>query len=91
MNAPFLVAVNGIAAGAGFSMAICGDMVFAAESAKFTMAYTRAGLSPDGGASYLLPRLVGLRRATSHKALIPAQPLPARTRFKPCSTRIRLT
>ena len=37
--------------------------MLAAESASFTMAYTRAGLSPDGGASYLLPRLVGLRRA----------------------------
>jgi 2-(1,2-epoxy-1,2-dihydrophenyl)acetyl-CoA isomerase len=59
MNAPFLVAVNGIAAGAGFSMAICGDMVFAAESAKFTMAYTRAGVSPDGSSTYFLPRLVG--------------------------------
>lgn len=59
MNAPFLVAVNGVAAGAGFSMAICGDMVFAAESAKFTMAYTRAGVSPDGSSSFFLPRLVG--------------------------------
>ncbi|MGB1881409.1 MAG: enoyl-CoA hydratase/isomerase family protein [Gammaproteobacteria bacterium] len=59
MNAPYLVAVNGIAAGAGFSMAISGDMVFAAESAKFTMAYTRAGVSPDGSSTYFLPRLVG--------------------------------
>lgn len=59
MNAPFLVAVNGVAAGAGFSMAISGDMVFAAESAKFTMAYTRAGVSPDGSSTYFLPRLVG--------------------------------
>ncbi|MCH9670760.1 MAG: enoyl-CoA hydratase/isomerase family protein [Gammaproteobacteria bacterium] len=59
MNAPYLVAVNGIAAGAGFSMAISGDMIFAAESAKFTMAYTRAGVSPDGSSTYFLPRLVG--------------------------------
>ncbi len=59
MNAPYLVAVNGVAAGAGFSMAISGDMVFAAESAKFTMAYTRAGVSPDGSSTYFLPRLVG--------------------------------
>jgi 2-(1,2-epoxy-1,2-dihydrophenyl)acetyl-CoA isomerase len=59
MNAPYLVAVNGIAAGAGFSMAITGDMVFAAESAKFTVAYTRAGVSPDGSSTYFLPRLVG--------------------------------
>ena len=63
MNAPYLVAVNGVAAGAGFSMAISGDMVFAAESAKFTMAYTRAGVSPDGSSTYFLPRLVGHVRA----------------------------
>lgn len=59
MNAPFLVAVNGVAAGAGFSMAISGDMVFAAESAKFTEAYTKAGVSPDGSSTWFLPRLVG--------------------------------
>ena len=59
MNAPYLVAVNGIAAGAGFSMAISGDMVFASESAKFTQAYTKAGVSPDGSSTYFLPRLVG--------------------------------
>ncbi|MGB1884875.1 MAG: enoyl-CoA hydratase/isomerase family protein [Gammaproteobacteria bacterium] len=63
MNAPYLVAVNGIAAGAGFSMAISGDMIFAAESAKFTMAYTRAGVSPDGSSTYFLPRLVGHAKA----------------------------
>lgn len=63
MDAPLVVAVNGTAAGAGFSLAIAGDLVIAAQSAKFTMAYTRAGLSPDGGSTYLLPRLVGLRRA----------------------------
>ncbi|RDI63004.1 enoyl-CoA hydratase/isomerase family protein [Nocardia pseudobrasiliensis] len=63
MDALLLVAVNGIAAGAGFSLAIAADLVVAAESASFTMAYTRAGLSPDGGASYYLPRLIGLRRA----------------------------
>ena len=63
MDAPLIVAVNGTAAGAGFSMACAGDIVYAAESAKFTMAYTAAGLSPDGSASYFLPRLVGLRRA----------------------------
>jgi 2-(1,2-epoxy-1,2-dihydrophenyl)acetyl-CoA isomerase len=41
---------------------VSGDLVLAAESASFTMAYTKAGLSPDGSSSYLLPRLVGLRR-----------------------------
>lgn len=63
MPAPLVVAVNGVAAGAGFGLAVSGDLVLAATSASFTMAYTRAGLSPDGGATYLLPRLVGLRRA----------------------------
>lgn len=63
MRAPLIVAVNGAAAGAGFSLAACGDLVLAARSAKFSMAYTGAGLVPDGSASYFLPRIVGLRRA----------------------------
>lgn len=61
-NAPVVVAVNGTAAGAGFSLAVAGDLVLAAESAKFTMAYTAAGLTPDGSASYYLPRLIGMRK-----------------------------
>ena len=63
MNKPFIVVVNGMAAGAGFSIAISGDFVIAAETAKFTMAYTAAGLSPDGSSTYYLPRLVGIRKA----------------------------
>lgn len=63
MDAPLIVAVNGMAAGGGFSLAVAGDLVIAAKSAAFNMAYTRAGLSPDGSSSYYLPRLVGLRRA----------------------------
>jgi 2-(1,2-epoxy-1,2-dihydrophenyl)acetyl-CoA isomerase len=62
MYAVLIVAVNGAAAGAGFSLALIGDLVLAAESASFTMAYTKAGLSPDGSSSYYLPRLVGVRR-----------------------------
>jgi 2-(1,2-epoxy-1,2-dihydrophenyl)acetyl-CoA isomerase len=62
MDAVLIVAVNGVAAGAGFSLAVIGDLVLAAESASFTMAYTRAGLSPDGSSSFYLPRLVGVRR-----------------------------
>lgn len=62
MEKPVVVAVNGPAAGAGFGLAMCGDLVLAGASAKFSMAYTGIGVSPDGGASYLLPRLVGLRR-----------------------------
>jgi 2-(1,2-epoxy-1,2-dihydrophenyl)acetyl-CoA isomerase len=62
MDAVVITSVNGTAAGAGFSLAATGDLVLAAESAKFTMAYTQVGLSPDGSASYYLPRLIGLRR-----------------------------
>ncbi|MET0473682.1 MAG: enoyl-CoA hydratase-related protein [Mycobacterium sp.] len=63
MDAVLITAVNGVAAGAGFPLGVSGDLVLAGESASFTMAYTKAGLSPDGSSSYLLPRLVGLRRA----------------------------
>jgi 2-(1,2-epoxy-1,2-dihydrophenyl)acetyl-CoA isomerase len=63
MEAVLITAVNGTAAGAGFSIAVTGDLVLAAESASFTMAYTRAGLSPDGSSSYYLPRLIGIRKA----------------------------
>jgi 2-(1,2-epoxy-1,2-dihydrophenyl)acetyl-CoA isomerase len=62
MDAVLIIAVNGTAAGAGFSLAATGDLVLSADSAKFTMAYTRAGLSPDGSSSYYLPRLIGIRR-----------------------------
>lgn len=62
MDAPLIVAVNGIAAGAGMSLAVAGDFAIAARTAKFTMAYTAAGLSPDGSSSWFLPRLIGLRR-----------------------------
>jgi 2-(1,2-epoxy-1,2-dihydrophenyl)acetyl-CoA isomerase len=60
---PVIMAVNGVAAGGGFSLALSGDIVIAAESAKFTMAYSKIAASPDGSSSYFLPRLVGLRRA----------------------------
>jgi 2-(1,2-epoxy-1,2-dihydrophenyl)acetyl-CoA isomerase len=63
MEAPVIAAVNGSAGGAGLSLAIFADLVLAAESAKFTLAYTRAGLSPDGGSTYFLPRIIGMRRA----------------------------
>jgi len=63
MNAPIVAAVNGPAAGAGMSVVCMADFALAAESASFTMAYTAAGLAPDGSSTYFLPRLVGLRRA----------------------------
>src|SRR6188474_3911348 len=60
---PVIMAVNGIAAGGGMSLALAGDLVVAAESAKFTMAYAKIAASPDGSSSYTLPRLIGIRRA----------------------------
>jgi 2-(1,2-epoxy-1,2-dihydrophenyl)acetyl-CoA isomerase len=63
MEKPLVVAVNGPAAGAGLSLAIAGDVVIAARSAHFSAAYGAVGLTPDGGMSWLLPRVVGLRRA----------------------------
>lgn len=63
LDAPVVVALNGTAGGGGMSVALAGDLLFAAEHAKLTMAYTRAGLSPDGSSTYFLARIVGLRRA----------------------------
>jgi 2-(1,2-epoxy-1,2-dihydrophenyl)acetyl-CoA isomerase len=62
MDAPVIAAVNGVAAGAGMSLACHADLAIAAESAKFTMAYTAAGLTPDGSATYFLSRMIGRRR-----------------------------
>lgn len=62
MEKPVIVAVNGMAAGGGLSLAMIGDIVLGAASSKYTMAYTGAGLSPDGSSTYFLPRLIGLRR-----------------------------
>ena len=71
MEPVLIVAVNGVAAGGGFSFALVGDIVLAAESASFTMAYTKAGLCPDGSSTWLLPRLVGLRKAQELMLLNP--------------------
>jgi 2-(1,2-epoxy-1,2-dihydrophenyl)acetyl-CoA isomerase len=60
---PVIMAVNGVAAGGGMSLALAGDLVVAAESAKFTMAYSKIAASPDGSSTYFLPRLIGIRRA----------------------------
>jgi 2-(1,2-epoxy-1,2-dihydrophenyl)acetyl-CoA isomerase len=64
LDAPVIAAVRGAAAGGGMSLACSCDLVLAADSARFTMAYTAAGLSPDGGATWFLPRIVGWRTAT---------------------------
>jgi 2-(1,2-epoxy-1,2-dihydrophenyl)acetyl-CoA isomerase len=71
MDAPVVGAINGTAAGGGFSLALTTDIAIAAESAKFTMAYTKVGLTPDGSSSYFLARMVGLRRAKEMALLNP--------------------
>jgi len=63
MPKPVVMAVNGPAAGAGFALALAGDLVVAAVDARFTLAYTAVGLAPDGGSTYFLPRLIGIKRA----------------------------
>jgi 2-(1,2-epoxy-1,2-dihydrophenyl)acetyl-CoA isomerase len=62
MNAPLIIAVNGNAGGGGMSLALAGDIVLAGESSRFTLAYTRVGLTMDGSSTYFIPRLIGLRR-----------------------------
>jgi 2-(1,2-epoxy-1,2-dihydrophenyl)acetyl-CoA isomerase len=63
MDAPVVMAVNGVAAGAGISLAASGDVVIASEEALFVSAYTASGLTPDGSATYFLAKHVGLMRA----------------------------
>ncbi|HEX3673885.1 MAG TPA: enoyl-CoA hydratase/isomerase [Rhizomicrobium sp.] len=75
LNMPFITAVNGAAAGVGMSIALMGDLVLAARSAYFLQAFARIGLVPDGGSTWLLPRLVGLARARELSML--AEKLPA--------------
>jgi 2-(1,2-epoxy-1,2-dihydrophenyl)acetyl-CoA isomerase len=63
LNAPVVAGVHGNIAGAGVSLLCAADYVIAAEDATFTLAYTGIGYTPDGGATWLLPRLLGQRRA----------------------------
>ena len=75
LNMPIVTAVNGAAAGVGMSFALMGDIVCASSQAFFLQAFARIGLVPDGGATFMLPRLIGWGRAMELSLL--AERLPA--------------
>jgi 2-(1,2-epoxy-1,2-dihydrophenyl)acetyl-CoA isomerase len=62
MDAPIVTAVQGACAGAGVALAALGDLVVGAASSHYTIAYTAIGFSPDGASSFVLPRVIGIRR-----------------------------
>lgn len=72
---PVVAAVNGVAAGAGASIALCCDIVVAAESASFVQAFSKIGLIPDSGGTFFLPRLIGMQRAAA--LMMTAEPIYA--------------
>ena len=72
---PVVTAVNGPTAGIGMSLALMGDLILAARSAYFLLSFTRIGLVPDGGLTWLLPRAIGVTRARELALL--AEPLAA--------------
>jgi 2-(1,2-epoxy-1,2-dihydrophenyl)acetyl-CoA isomerase len=63
LPAPLIAAVNGVAAGIGCTLALAGDLIIASESASFVQAFARIGLVPDGGSTFLIPRMIGKARA----------------------------
>lgn len=77
LQIPVVTAINGVAAGAGMSLALSGDIRIAARSAYFLQAFARIGLVPDCGSSWILPRLIGMARAMELSLL--AERLPAET------------
>lgn len=65
LEKPIVAAVNGVAAGAGASIALACDIVVASESASFVQAFSKIGLIPDSGGTFFLPRLIGMQKATA--------------------------
>ena len=80
MDIPLVTAVNGPCVGVGMSLALMADMVIAAKSAYFLQAFANIGLVPDGGATWLLPRLIGWGRAVELSMM--AERLPAEKAFE---------
>ncbi|MBL7749690.1 MAG: enoyl-CoA hydratase/isomerase family protein, partial [Chitinophagaceae bacterium] len=65
LEKPVVAAINGVAAGAGANIALCCDVVVAAQSASFIQAFSKIGLIPDSGGTYFLPRLIGWQKASA--------------------------
>jgi 2-(1,2-epoxy-1,2-dihydrophenyl)acetyl-CoA isomerase len=65
LEKPVVAAVNGVAAGAGANIALCCDVVVASQSASFLQAFSKIGLIPDSGGTYILPRLIGWQKASA--------------------------
>src|SRR5215213_9277700 len=65
LEKPVVAAVNGVAAGAAANIALCCDVVVATESASFLQAFSKIGLIPDSGGTYILPRLIGWQKASA--------------------------
>jgi len=94
MAKPIVAAVNGVAAGAGMSLALASDIAIAGKSASFLQAFARIGLLPDAGSTWLLPRLVGEQRAralamsSSGPATVAVvnEPTPCRFSTSRCAT-----
>lgn len=77
---PVLASVHGAVAGAGVSLMAAADLAIAAEGTKFALAYSRIGTSPDGGATYFLPRLIGVRKAL--ELMLLADPIDAQAALR---------
>jgi 2-(1,2-epoxy-1,2-dihydrophenyl)acetyl-CoA isomerase len=75
MEKPVIAQVHGVAAGAGMSLALACDLTVAAESSQFVIAYSRVGLTPDGSSTYVIPRLVGPKKAL--EIFYTGDPIPA--------------
>ena len=65
LNKPVVAAINGVAAGAGANIALCCDVIVAAESSSFIQAFSKIGLIPDSSGTFFLPRLIGFQKASA--------------------------